>query len=74
MWVIEIIKYPNKKRKAISVYDTKNPVTHYTIGYINHNEDLFKKALEDSRHIMYIYDIPEDTLALTKEGLPNEQQ
>ena len=56
MWVIEIIKYPDKKRKAISVYDTENPVTHYTIGYINHNEDWFKKALEDSRYIMYVGD------------------
>ena len=54
MWVIEIVKYPDKKRKAISVYNTENPVTHYTIGYINNNEELFKKALEDSRSVVYI--------------------
>ena len=54
MWVIEIVKYPDKKRKAISVYDTENPTTHYTIGYINHNEELFKKALEDSRNVEYV--------------------
>lgn len=54
MQVIEIVKYPDKKRKAISVYDMENPVTHYTIGYINNNEELFKKALEDSRNVVYV--------------------
>ena len=57
MWVIEIIKYPDKKRKAISVYDTENPVTHYIIGYINNNEELFKKALEDSRNVVYVKEV-----------------
>ena len=54
MWVIELVKYPDRKRKAISVYDTENPTTHYTIGYINNNEELFKKALKDSRNIVYV--------------------
>ena len=54
MFVIEVAKLSNKKRKAILVYDTENPVTHYVIGYINHNEELFKKALIDSKHINYI--------------------
>ena len=54
MLAIEIIKYPDKKRKAISVYDTENPVTHYTIGYINNNEELFEKALEDSKNVVYV--------------------
>ena len=60
MWVIEIIKYPDKKRKAISVYDTENPVTHYTIGYINHNEELFKKALVDSKNVEYVKEVLEE--------------
>ena len=57
MWVIEVVKYPDKKRKAISVYDTDNPATHYTIGYINNNEELFQKALEDSRNVVYAKEV-----------------
>ena len=60
MWVIEMVKYPDRKRKAISVYDTENPATHYTIGYINHNEELFKKALEDSRNVVYVKEALEE--------------
>ena len=54
MLVIEIIKVPDKKRKAIAVYDYENPNTHYVIGYIDHYEDLFIKALLDSKYVDYL--------------------
>ena len=54
MYVIEIVKYPDRKKNAICVYDTENPVTHYIIGYINHHEDLFKQALRDTCIVKYV--------------------
>lgn len=54
MYVIEITKYPDRKRKAITVYDTEKPNIHYIVGYIDHNEEQFKQALIDSRYIQYI--------------------
>jgi len=55
MFVIEISKFPDRKKKAICVYNTEeeNPV-RYVIGYINHHEDLFKQALVDSKNVRYI--------------------
>lgn len=55
MFVIEISKFPDHKKKAICVYNTEeeNPA-RYVIGYINNNEDLFKQALVDSKNVRYI--------------------
>ena len=54
MKIIEIDKYPDRKRKAIVVYDNDKPNVRYIIGYIDHNEELFMEALRDSRHVLYI--------------------
>lgn len=54
MYVIEIAQYPDRKRKAIVVYDHEKPNVRYIIGYINHNEELFKQALVDSRNVVYL--------------------
>jgi len=60
MYVIEIVKCPDRKKKAICVYDTENQVTHYLIGYINHHEDLFKQALLDASIVKYVFDEPQE--------------
>ena len=54
MYIIEVTKYPDRKKKAIVVYDNDNPSVRYVIGYINHNEELFKQALVDSQDVIYI--------------------
>ena len=54
MYVIEIVKLPDKKKPAIAVYDTKKPNEHLVIGYINHYEEEFKQALVDSKYINYM--------------------
>ena len=54
MYIIEVTKYPDRKKKAIVVYDNDNPSVRYVIDYINHNEELFKQALVDSQDVIYI--------------------
>ena len=58
MYIIEVTKYPDRKRKAIVVYDNDKPNTRYIIGYINNNngleEELFKQALIDSKNVIYV--------------------
>ncbi len=56
MKVIELSKLGKRKRTAICVYDTDdgpNP-PRYVIGYIHHNEEMFKQALVDSSKVRYI--------------------
>lgn len=53
MYVIEIVKLPDKKKPAIAVYDTEKPNEHLVIGYINHYEEEFKQALVDSKNVNY---------------------
>lgn len=61
MKIIEIVKLPDRKKKAICVYESceENP-TRYVVGYINHNEDLFKQALVDSCKVRYVKDNIQD--------------
>lgn len=54
MKIIEIVKYPDRKKKAIVVYDYDKPNVRYVIGYINQNEELFMEALKDSKHVLYV--------------------
>ena len=58
MYIIEVAKYPDRKRKAIVVYDNDKPNIRYIIGYINNNngleEELFKQALIDSKNVIYV--------------------
>lgn len=61
MKIIEIVKLSDRKKKAICVYESReeNP-TRYVVGYINHNEDLFKQALVDSCKVRYVKDNGQD--------------
>lgn len=52
MLIIEIIKFPDRKKEAICVRD-KNENICYVVGYINHNKDMFIQALVDSKNIRY---------------------
>ena len=52
MKVIQIVKYPDRKRYAIDVYD-KETNTHYTVAYFIREEDvqLFIEALTSVNYI-----------------------
>lgn len=62
MKVIELNKVNDRKRTAICVYDTDNGPNppRYIIGYIYHNEEMFKQALLDSSKVHYVRE-EEDT-------------
>lgn len=58
MKIIELSKLSDRKRTAICVYDTDdgpNP-PRYVIGYIYHNEEMFKQALVDSSKVRYVHE------------------
>ena len=58
MKIIELCKLGERKRTAICVYDTDDGTNppRYVIGYIYHNEEMFKQALVDSSKVRYIHE------------------
>ena len=52
MKTIKIVKYPNRKRVALDVYDEDTNI-HYTVAYFNKEEniDLFIEALTSHVYI-----------------------
>lgn len=60
MKYIQIMKLPDRKKKAICVIDTEKDNCSYVIGYINHNESIFVQALVDSKYFQYVNDEAEE--------------
>ena len=54
MKVIEIYKFPDKKKPAICVIDTEKPNVLNIIGYIYYNQELFEQALVESKNVKYV--------------------